>query len=57
MSEFRFCLGFQFRNNALGQHLAQFDAPLIERIDVPDRALGEDTVLIKCDKFAERLAA
>jgi hypothetical protein len=31
-----------FRNDALSQHLAQFDSPLVKRIDSPDRlvALG-----------------
>ena len=44
---------FQFGNDALRQGLAQFDAPLIKGIDAPDRALGEDDVLVKRDKFAE----
>ena len=55
MSEFGFCFGFQFRDNALGQHFAQFHAPLVERVDVPDRALGKDTVLIKSNQLAENL--
>jgi hypothetical protein len=25
-----------------GELLAELDAPLVERVDVPDRALGED---------------
>ena len=32
-------LAFELRNNALRQHLAQFHAPLVERIDLPDGAL------------------
>ena len=37
------------------QHLAQFDAPLIERVDLPDRPLREHAVLIECDQRAECL--
>src|SRR5665213_971925 len=44
---------FEFRDNALGQHLAEFDAPLIEGIDVPDRALRKDAVLIERKQFTE----
>ena len=45
---------FQLRNDGLGQHLAQLHAPLIEGIDVPNRALGEDIVLVKCDQSTQR---
>ena len=48
-------LALQLRDDALGQHLAQLDAPLIERVDVPDGALGEDAVLVEGDQLAERL--
>ncbi len=44
----------EFRDDALGQHLAQLDAPLVERVDVPDDALGEDAVLVERDELAER---
>ena len=47
-------LALQFRDDALGQHLAQLHAPLIERADVPDGALGEDIVLVERDQLAER---
>ena len=46
-------LALQFGNNALGQHFAQLDAPLVERINVPNHALGEDAVLVKRDEFAK----
>src|SRR5205814_5987491 len=50
-------LGFppalQLRDDALRQHLAQLDAPLIERIDTPDSALSKDGMLIKSDKLAK----
>ena len=44
----------QLGDDPLGQHLAQLHAPLVERIDVPDRALGEDAVLVERDQLAER---
>src|ERR1700758_1323500 len=40
-------LAFEFADNLLGQNLAEFHAPLIERIDLPDRSLGEDAVLVQ----------
>ena len=53
MFELRRRLALEFWNNALGEHLAQFDAPLVERIDVPNYALRENAVLIERDEFAE----
>ena len=53
MAESRFLLALEFRDNPLGQLLAQLDAPLVERVDVPDRALGKDAVLVEGDEFAE----
>src|ERR1700683_2116652 len=44
----------QRRHDAFREHLAELDAPLIERIDVPDRALSEHAVLIQGDQLAER---
>lgn len=41
---------FQFRNDPLSQSFAELDAPLIKRVDVPDNALGKDTVLIERDE-------
>jgi hypothetical protein len=35
---------FQFGNNALGEHLAQFHTPLVKRINVPNHALREDAM-------------
>ncbi len=55
MAKRGFRLALKFRDNALSQHLAQLDAPLIERVDVPDGALGEDTMLVEGDQLAERL--
>ena len=53
MLQGRFHLRFQFGHDPLGQHLAEFHTPLIERTDVPDRALREGAVLVERDEFAE----
>ena len=39
------------------EHLAELDPPLVERVDVPDHALGEDAVLVERDERAEHRAA
>ena len=36
-----------------GQLLAELDAPLVEGVDAPDRALREDLVLVERDELAE----
>src|SRR5208282_1071914 len=46
MRELRLCFALDLWNDALRQHLAQLDTPLIKRVDVPDCALGEDGVFI-----------
>src|SRR5216684_3427050 len=46
MGELGLCLALELRDDALSQNLAEFDAPLIEGVDVPDGALGEHAVLI-----------
>src|SRR6516164_5017697 len=53
MFERRFRRALKFRNDALRENLAELDAPLIERIDVPDRTLREHRVLIERDQLAE----
>src|SRR5712692_2585723 len=45
----------QFRNDAVGQHFPKFDAPLVERVDMPDCALHEDLMLVERDQLAQRL--
>src|SRR6185369_7725754 len=55
MLERGLCLAFELRDNTLGQDFSELDAPLIERVDVPDDTLGEDAVLVECDKLAECL--
>ena len=44
---------FQLRDNPLRQDLAQFDAPLVERADVPDDALGEHEMFVKSHQRPE----
>src|SRR3954468_23609635 len=51
--ERRLALARQLGADALRQHLAELDAPLVERIDVPDHALHEDAVLVERDQCAE----
>ena len=46
-------LAFEFRDDALGERFAKFDTPLIEGVDVPDDALGEDVVFVEGDELAE----
>src|SRR5882672_10177164 len=47
-------LARELGDDALRQYLAEFDAPLIEGIDVPDHALGEDAVLVERDQLSQR---
>ena len=54
MIECGLCLALQFRDNSLSQHLPQLDAPLVERVKIPDHALREDRVFVEGDKFPER---
>ena len=42
MLEFGFLSALKLRDDFLSECLAQFDAPLVERIDLPDRSLYED---------------
>src|SRR6476619_5228594 len=46
---------FEFRNNALRQRLAKLNAPLVERIYLPNRTLSEHAVFVQRDERAERL--
>jgi hypothetical protein len=40
--EVGFPFGFEFGDDALGEDFAEFDTPLVEGVDVPEDALGED---------------
>ena len=47
-------LSFDQRLERLGQFLAQFHAPLIERVNAEDHPLDKDAMLIKRDDLAQR---
>ena len=55
MLELRLIRAFEFRGRPLRQHLGQVDAPLIERIDIPDCPYSENTVLVKRDQKPQHL--
>ena len=55
MAERGLRLALELRDDPLGQHLAELDPPLIERVDVPDGALGKHAVLVERDELSERL--
>ena len=55
MAEWGFRRAFEFGDDALGEHLAQFHSPLVEGVDLPDGALREDSVLVKGDQLAQNL--
>ena len=42
------------RAEAIDESLAQLHSPLVERVAVPDRALGEDAVLVERNQPAQR---
>src|SRR5665213_1285344 len=44
---------FKLGNDALRQNFAQFHTPLVERIDLPDRTLCKDAVLVNRYEFAQ----
>src|SRR5262249_27920381 len=46
---------FELWDNRLRQRFAQLNAPLVERVDVPDDTLGEDAMLVQRDELAQRL--
>src|SRR6202022_4266582 len=54
MAELWLGLALVLGDDALGQNLAEFDAPLIEGIDVPDGALGEHAVLVERNQLSQR---
>src|SRR5262249_55580797 len=45
----------ELRDDALRELLPELDAPLIERVDVPDHSLGERAVLVERDERPDRL--
>src|SRR6266581_3180174 len=55
MRKLRFVGALKLRNDPVSQHFPKFDAPLIERVDIPDGTLNEDFVLVERNYFAQRL--
>jgi len=51
--EIGFFGGFKFGDNPLSEGFAEFDAPLVEGVDVPDHALGEDAHFVEGNEAAE----
>src|SRR6266446_8475087 len=45
----------KLRNDAVGQYLSKLDAPLVERVNVPDGALNKDFMLVERNQLAQRL--
>ena len=54
MFEFGSVLTLQFGKNPVCQSFAEFDSPLVERVDVPDNTLSEDGMLIKSHQLSQR---
>ena len=48
----RSILAFQFGHDLHRKHLAEFDTPLVERIDLPDCALNKHGMFVEGDQFA-----
>lgn len=46
---------FEFRDDLLRELLAEFNAPLVEAVDVPDNALRKDLVFVESDQGSESL--
>ena len=40
-------------DDALREHLAELDTPLVEGVDLPDHALGEHAVLVERDELTQ----
>src|ERR1700727_1126774 len=55
MCQCRLCRALQFANNTLRQHLAQLNAPLIKRVDTPDRSLSKYRMFIESDQLTQHL--
>ena len=53
MVECGFLPARKFRHDALGQGLAQFDAPLVEGVDAPNDPLGKDAVFVEGHELAQ----
>ena len=50
MSEIRCVLALEFRDDAIRKLLPKLNAPLVKRVDTPDRSLRENAVLVEGDE-------
>ena len=55
MRHLRLTRTLQLTDDLLRQNLPQLHAPLIERVDTPDRSLREHSVLIQRDQLPQHL--
>src|SRR6267142_2579956 len=55
VAEGRLRRALELGDDALRELLPELDAPLVERVDVPDYALREHAVLVERDERPERL--
>ena len=55
MLQLRLLRALKLRNNPHRQHLPQLHAPLVKRINLPDRPLHKNTVLIKRHQLAQNM--
>src|SRR6201991_5207811 len=53
MIELSFLLALQLRDNALSQRPAELSSPLVERVDIPNDALGQNGFFVKGNEFTE----
>jgi hypothetical protein len=47
VTERRFFLCLELRNNALREDFSEFDTPLVEAVDIPNRTLCKHRMFIK----------
>ena len=55
MSELRFILAVELRNDPLGQYFAEFHAPLVEGVNSPNGSLRKNIVFVKSNQFPEHV--
>src|SRR5262245_43487753 len=54
VAEFGLLRALELGDDPLRERLPELHAPLIEGVDLPDGALGEDAVLVERDQLAQR---
>src|SRR5579862_2208740 len=50
----RLSFAIELGNDLLCKYLAEFNSPLVERVDVPNDALNENRVLVQGNELAQR---